>query len=117
MCLLDVLDLASHVSDDGVGNTTYSFETSTATAHLTHNSYDGDTLVVVLVPGQSMPIARISLIDCEGIKAVNDKRGKYLELVGKQSLIEGAYRDGKRTAGFRLHVGPEISLEPFLVTE
>jgi len=117
MCELDLLELATDVSDDGFGNTTYTFQESNATVLLTRNQYDFDTSVAVHVPGQAMPVGRAHLIDCTGIKAVNDKRGKYLECMGKQSLAQGRYRDGINTAGFRLHLAPEVCLELFLVAQ
>ena len=117
MCELDLLELATDVSDDGLGNKTYVFGGPTVKVYLTHNPYDGDTQVMLTVEGCSAPVAKASLKDCERINAVNDKRGKYLELWGKQSLVEGAYRDGKRTSGFRVHFEPEICLELFLTTE
>ncbi len=115
MSELALLELATDVSDDGVGNTTYTFRESGATVLLTYNQYDGDVSVAVHVPGQSTPIGRASLIDCDGITAVNDKRGRYLEFIGKQSLAEGRYRDGRNTAGFRVHLAPEVCLELFFV--
>ena len=117
MCELALLELATDVSGDGVGNTTYTFQESGATILLTYNPYDFDVSVAVHVQGQSTPIGRASLIDCDGIKAVNDKRGKYLEFIGKQSLAEGRYGDGRKTAGFRMHLAPEVCLELFLLLD
>lgn len=117
MCELDLLELAIDVSDDGMGNKTYVFAGPAVKVYLTHDPYDGDTHVVLTVEGCFAPVAKALLKDCERIRAVNDKRGKYLELWGKQSLIEGAYRDGKRTSGFRVHLEPEVCLELFLATE
>ena len=117
LSVMAILELATDVSDDGFGNTTYTFQESGATVLLTYNQYDFDTSVVVHVAGQSTPIGRAHLIDCGAINAINDKRGKYLEFIGKQSLAEGTYRDGRKTAGFRVHLAPEVCLELFLVSD
>lgn len=109
---LDILELATAISDDGFGESTYTFETAAVTATLTHNVHDGDTFVVLTVPNQSTPIARFELVDCVRVGAVNDKRGKYLDFVG-QLRVENYSRGGKRAAGFRLHVAPAICLEPY----
>jgi hypothetical protein len=109
---LGILELATGVSDDELGNVTYEFDSPGIHASLMHNKYDGDTSVVLSIPGRENPIARIYLVDCAGIRAVNDKRGKYLEFIG-QLLVGPHERGGTKYAGFRLYVEPEISLEPF----
>lgn len=117
MNYLDILDLASEVTEDDYGNATFKFITPVATAMLSYCRYDGDTSVSLHVPAQAAPVASLRLVRCPEIRAVNDKRGKYLELVGRLRLEQYALGVNRETVGFRLYLEPTVCLEPFFTTD
>jgi hypothetical protein len=113
---LELLELAMQCHEDEFQNITYKFEYPFATITLFDSALDGDISVQISVPGQSSPIVKLDLADCAEVKAVNDKRGKYLEFVGQLQVDDYTRGSTLRTTGFRLHLEPNVLLEPFFKT-
>ena len=84
--VLALLELASDVSEDEMGNIQYIFDTTVAKVILDHCYLDGDTSVRLFVAGQEPPIVQVDLVNCDRLKVVNDKRGQYLEIVGQYKV-------------------------------
>ena len=75
--------------------------------------YDSDVEILLFVSPLSGAVVRYSMLDCPGIRAVNDKRGAFLEFAASNAFT-GRY-DGYSAIpyGLRLWVEPQIVLEPF----
>lgn len=114
---LSLLGLADSTSSDEFGNHTYIFNRAGGNVHLEISTLDSDISIRVFVPTQDGPIVHLSLVGCETIRSVNDKRGEYLEVIG-QHRIEN-YNRGRiaQSAGFRLRLTPELCIEPFYRSE
>lgn len=110
---MQLLELATSADEDEFGNVSYVFETPTARVELNRCVLDGDTSVCLVAKGQSLPLVKLDLVGCAGIRAVNDKRGKYLELIGQLKEEPYSRGDMKQTFGFRLRLEPTTCLEPF----
>ncbi|MCH8622806.1 hypothetical protein [Undibacterium sp. TS12] len=80
---VDILTLASELSEDEFHCMTYVFHSPVATITLIDDINDADVTVSVTVPGQLAPLFHTEILDCKDIVPVNDKRGQYLEFTGK----------------------------------
>lgn len=80
---------------------------------LTVWQYDSDVEVLISAAPLPEPVVRYSLLGCPGIRAVNDKRGAFLEFAAANTFT-GRY-DGYSVIpyGLRLWVTPQVVLEPF----
>lgn len=110
---LSILELATAIKEDEFGNIWYTFATPMGVIELHRSLYDGDTAITLVVPGQSDPVVLLELVGCEGVVAVNDKRGKYLEFVGQHKVEDYARGELEKTAGFRVRFEPFVRIEPF----
>ena len=116
--IYQILDLASRFEDDGYGQYTYIFESSTTMVYLYYGIYDGDASIEVYLPQQPQAIIQLNLQRCLEIKVINDKRGKYLECM---AFLKGEplyLPDAKAVkAGFRLRLEPFLNVEPFIIND
>jgi hypothetical protein len=113
---LDILDLASECTEDEFRNIHYVFRTPVATIELFDSALDGDVSIRIFVSGQEAPLVKLDLVDCLDVKAINDKRGRYLEFVGQLQIGEWSRGSDRKTTGFRLYFEPSVCLEPFFVS-
>ncbi len=75
--------------------------------------YDGDVEIKLFVAPLEQEVLRFSMLDCPGVRVVNDKRGQFLEFAATNAFT-GRY-DGYSVIpfGLRVWVAPQIRLEPF----
>ncbi len=75
--------------------------------------YDGDVQLELFVAPFEHEVLEFSMLECPGVRAVNDKRGQFLEFAATNAFT-GRY-DGYSVIpyGLRVWVTPQIRLEPF----
>ena len=75
--------------------------------------YDGDVKIKLFVEPFESEVLDYTMTACPGVRAVNDKRGQFLEFAAANTFT-GHY-DGYSTIpyGLRLWVKPQIRIEPF----
>ncbi len=75
--------------------------------------YDGDVQLELFVAPFEHEVLKFSMLACPGVRAVNDKRGQFLEFAATNAFT-GRY-DGYSVIpyGLRVWVTPQIRLEPF----
>ncbi len=80
---------------------------------LTIYQYDGDIYFDLYREGIEKRIFNMQLIDCPGLRYVNDSTGEYLEFAQAQTF--GSRYDGESTIpyGVRIKIKPSISVEIF----
>lgn len=80
---------------------------------LTVYQYDGDVHFSLYQDGVDRPIFDMELIECQGARYINDKRGEYLEFAPSRCF--GTRYDGEDFIpyGVRLRVKPSISIEMY----
>ena len=110
---LEILELADSVAEDEFMNSLYKFETNIGIIELWLSATDGDATVKLYIPGNLLPVVDISVVGCERIVAVNDKRGQYLEIAGQHSVEDYSRGIIEKTAGFRVKLKPNVCIEPF----
>lgn len=114
---LSFLELADSVSNDEFGNYAYVFNRASGNVHLAISTLDGDVSIQVFIPSQSTPIVDLELVGCETIHCVNDKRGVYFEVIGQHRIEQYNRGNIAQSAGFKLQLAPELSIEPFYRAE
>ncbi len=112
-----ILALADEFSEDEFGNSVHIFDTAAAKVVLERNWYDGDTRICLIVPGQAVPLVNIELLGCNAIRAVDDKRGRYLEFVGQVRTDQVTRGVTASTLGLRIFLAPVVTVEPFFIKE
>ncbi len=108
-----ILQLADAVDDDGCGNVGFLFNTVAGEIELHHCYLDGDTSVTLKTAAQKEAIVDCSVVGCERIIVVDDKRGQYLEIAGQHRVEDYSRGKLQKTAGFRLRLQPYVCIEPF----
>lgn len=80
---------------------------------LTVYQYDGDIHFSLYRDGVTPPVFSMKLVECQGARYVNDKRGEYLEFAPAGCF--GMRYDGEDLIpyGVRLRVKPSISIEMY----
>jgi hypothetical protein len=75
--------------------------------------YDGNVKIKLFVEPFESEVLDYTMTACPGVRAVNDKRGKFLEFAAANTFT-GRY-DGYSVIpyGLRLWVTPQIRLDPF----
>ena len=110
--LLSMLGVAPAVGEHETSHQ-YVVEQGPARLQLTIWQYDSDVEVLLSVAPLPDPVLRYSMLGCPGIRAINDKRGNFLEFAAANTFT-GRY-DGYSVVpyGLRLWIEPQIVLEPF----
>jgi hypothetical protein len=91
----------------------YSVERDGLLLCLSIRPYDSDVLVRISRDGVIRPVFHARLIDCLGVRFVNDERGEYLEFVPAKCF--GNRYDGQSPIpyGVRISVTPGIAVALF----
>jgi hypothetical protein len=92
----------------------YVIEQAEVRLQLTIWQYDSDIEILLWVNSLPNPVVRYSLLECPGVRLVEDKRGCFLEFAAANSFT-GRY-DGYSPMpyGLRLWAQPQILIEPFM---
>lgn len=112
--VFSVLGVAPEEGDYEISHR-YVVEQSGIRLELTIWQYESEVSILLWSEHLPNPILRYDLLDCPGIRIVNDKRGNFLEFAAANTFT-GRY-DGYSVIpyGLRLSIEPQISLEPFVV--
>ncbi len=110
--LLNILGVLPEV-DEYETSHHYVVSQSPVRLEITLWQYDGDVRVSLFVAPFEHEVLKYSLMGCPGIRAVDDKRGQFLEFAAANAFT-GRY-DGYSVIpyGLRVWVTPQILLEPF----
>ena len=113
---VDVMSVLGVAPDVGEYETShrYTIAQPPMRLQLTLWQYDADAEILLFVDGFEHPVVRYSLKGTPGLRAVNDKRGHFLEFAAANTFT-GRY-DGYSVIpyGLRLWIEPQIRLEPFV---
>jgi hypothetical protein len=111
--LLNLLCAVPVVEELGISHR-YVVEQGPLRLQLTIWQYDSDVEILLSVAPLSKPVVKYTMLDCPGVRVVNDKRGTFLEFAAANTFT-GRY-DGHSVIphGLRLWVVPQIVLEPFV---
>lgn len=110
--LFNVLGVVPTEGESGISHR-YIVEQGAVRLQLTIWQFDCDVEVQLWAAPLPNPIVRYSMLDCPGIRVVDDKRGRFLEIAASNTF-SGRY-DGYSVIpyGLRLWIDPQIFLEPF----
>ena len=80
---------------------------------LTIFQYFGDVCISLCRDGVQRPVFNMGLIDCTGVRYVNDDRGEYLEFAPARCFGSRYDRESPIPYGIRLAVKPSIAISLF----
>jgi hypothetical protein len=113
---VDVLSVLGVVPTVGDCETSHQFvvEQPGVKLKITIWQYDSDVEILLWAGSLIEPVMKCSLLECPGVRAVEDKRGAFLEFAAANTYT-GRY-DGYSPMpyGLRLWTQPQIVLEPFV---
>lgn len=111
--ILSILGVAPVLGEHEVYHQ-YVVEQGLIRLQLTIRQYDSDVDILMFVAPLPEPVVRYSMLGCPVIRAINDKRGRFLEFAAANTFT-GRY-DGYSVIpyGLRLWIAPQIVFEPFV---
>ena len=111
--VLSVLNVLPVIGEDETSHQ-YLIEQGPIKLQVSIWQYDSDVEVLLWVAPFPEPVVKYSMLECPGVRIVNDKRGTFLEFAAANTFT-GRY-DGYSVIpyGLRLWVDPQVVLEPFV---
>jgi len=111
--VLSVLNVLPVIGEDETSHQ-YLVEQGPVRMQVSIWQYDSDVEVLLWVAPLPEPVVKYSMLECPGVRVVNDKRGTFLEFAAANTFT-GRY-DGYSVIpyGLRLWVEPQVVLEPFV---
>lgn len=112
LALLELLGVAPEVDED---KTSYHYllEQDPLQLELAIFPYSGDVSVRLAVKALEMPVLEISLMDCAGLRVINDGRGRFMEIGLGRAFGHRYDPESPTPFGFRLWVEPNLRLQPY----
>ena len=110
--VLTCLEVKPEIEPDGIWHK-YSVSKHGILLELTVYQYDADVFFDLYRDGIEKRIFSMKLIDCPGVRYINDKKGEYLEFAHSQAFASRYDGDSAVPVGVRLGVKPTITMELF----
>lgn len=110
--LLSTLGVAPEVAEYEASHK-YILVQSPLRLEITLWQFDGDVQIDMFVAPYEGPVVRYSMVNCPGVRAVNDKRGRYLEFAAANTFTSRYDGYSVIPYGLRVWVEPHVLLEPF----
>jgi hypothetical protein len=111
--LLVVLDVAPIIGDHDTSHQ-YNVEQGPVKLRLTVWQYDSDVEILLWASPLPGPVVRYSMLDCPGIRVIEDNRGKFLEFAAANTFTSRYDGYSVIPYGLRLWIQPQLLLEPFV---
>jgi len=108
---IGILEFVESIEEDEFGNTTYSIKRKIGTVELYHSKNDDDIKVKINSDLQSHSLIELNLTGCTSARAVQDKRGSYIEIWGTPEVVGLIRNEITKKFGYRLWLDEDVTLE------
>lgn len=110
--LFNVLGVIPVEEESGISHR-YTVEQGPVRLQLTIWQFNADVEVKLWAAPLPNPVICYSMLDCPGIRVVDDKRGRFIEFAATDTFTGRYDGDSVIPYGLRLWIEPQIFLEPF----